>query len=133
MTLRISVLTPDCVFRNREVDELILPTSTGQIGVLDNHAPIITALDIGPLIFRQQSNWISFALMGGFALVRENQVTILVNEAIARSSICLAEVEKELEKATDCLNQATGEKRKLEATLSFKRSRALYQVVRGKY
>jgi F-type H+-transporting ATPase subunit epsilon len=76
MRLQVCILTPDCIFQKEEADELILPTSTGQIGVLNNHAPLITALDIGLIIFRQGSNWKPLALIGGFALVQNDQVTI---------------------------------------------------------
>merc|ERR1712187_257250 len=62
------------------MEEIILQTSTGQIGILRNHAQLITTLDIGPRIFRRQNKWEAIALMGGFAIVQENKVIILVNE-----------------------------------------------------
>lgn len=132
MALRVCILTPDRIFRDERADELILPTSTGQIGVLSNHAPLITAVDIGLIIVRQQSNWIALALIGGFALVQENQVTILVNEAVEKSTIKVNEVEKEIEEAKDRMTKASGEKEKVEATFSFKRARARYQVMQWK-
>jgi F-type H+-transporting ATPase subunit epsilon len=128
MGIQVCILTPDCIFRNEEVDELILPTSTGQIGVLPNHAPLISALDIGPILFRRQSTWDALALIGGFSLVQENQVTILVNEAVSASSVDETEAEKILEEATNRLNQVSREKEKVEATFSFKRARVRYQV-----
>jgi F-type H+-transporting ATPase subunit epsilon len=94
MRLQVCILTPDCVFQKEEIDELILPTRTGQIGILNNHASLITALDIGLIIARSQSNWKTLALIGGFALVQKNQVTILVNEAVTASSVEEDEVKK---------------------------------------
>jgi len=132
MRLQVSLLTPDRIFRNEEADELILPTSTGQMGVLNGHAPLITALDIGPMMLRQEANWTALALIGGFALVQENQVTILVNEAVAASSVERNEAETALEEATAQLNQVAGEKAKVEATFAFKRARARYQIVQWK-
>jgi F-type H+-transporting ATPase subunit epsilon len=132
MRLQICILTPDRIFRTEEVEEIILPTSTGQIGVLNNHAPLITALDIGPIIFSTKSNWTSLALIGGFALVQDNQVDILVNEAVAASSIEKTKTEKSLEVAIDLLNKSVGEKEKVEATFEFKRARARYQVAQWK-
>ena len=43
-------MTPDRIFWNDQAEEIILPTNTGQMGVLTNHAPLITALDIGVTI-----------------------------------------------------------------------------------
>ena len=132
MRLQVCILTPDRIFQNDEFDELILQTNTGQIGVLCGHAPLITALDIGMMLSRQQSNWKPLVLIGGFALVQNNKVTILVNEAISSSIIERNEVEKTLEEATNRLAQVTDEKEKVEATFSFKRARARYQVIQWK-
>merc|ERR1739838_1014893 len=112
----VIILTPDRIFKNEEAEELLLPTSTGQMGVLTGHAPLITAIDIGARLVRQGSNWISLALIGGFALVQETQVTILVNEAIIASSVNEKEAEIDLKKAREQLQQVTGRKEKVEAT-----------------
>jgi ATP synthase F1 epsilon subunit len=132
MRLQVCILTPDRIFQDEEMEELILPTNTGQIGILKDHAPLITALDIGPIIFRKESKWAAVALIGGFALVQENKVTILVNEAVAASSVERELAEKALEEATKYLNQATGEKEKVSAMFSFKRARARYQIMQWK-
>ena len=80
MSLQVCIMTPARVFWNEQAEELILPTNTGQMGILSNHAPLITALDIGAMMIRTKQDWRAVALMGGFALVKNNQVTILVNE-----------------------------------------------------
>jgi ATP synthase F1 epsilon subunit len=129
MRLQVSILTPDRVFKKEGIDELILPTNTGQIGVLRGHAPLITALDIGPIVFREKTNWIALALIGGFALVQENKVTILVNELVLSSSVEKREAEKTLEETINRLKEVTGKKEKVETTFSFKRARARYQIV----
>jgi ATP synthase F1 epsilon subunit len=132
MRLQVRILTPDCVFQKEEIDELILPTSTGQIGILRNHASLITALDVGLIISRNQSNWKTIALIGGFALVQKNQVTILVNEAVTASSVKEEEVTKTLEEANNRLSQVTEEKRKVEAVFAYKRARVRYQIIQWK-
>jgi F-type H+-transporting ATPase subunit epsilon len=129
MALQICVMTPDCIFLNKEVDEIILPTNTGQMGVLSNHAPLITALDIGVMLVRTQKDWESVALMGGFALVKQNQVTVLVNEAESKETIDPQEAEETFASAKETLEKATGQKEKVEANFAFKRVRARYQVI----
>jgi F-type H+-transporting ATPase subunit epsilon len=52
MNLQVCIMTPDEIFWNEQAEEIILPTNTGQMGVLTNHAPIITALDIGVMSIR---------------------------------------------------------------------------------
>jgi ATP synthase F1 epsilon subunit len=132
MRLQVCILTPDCIFQKEEIDELILPTRTGQIGILNNHASLITALDIGLIIARSQSNWKTLALIGGFALVQKNQVTILVNEAVTASSVEEDEVKKTLDEANNRLSQVVEEKRKVEAVFAYKRARARYQIIQWK-
>lgn len=129
MSLQICILTPDRVFWNQEAEEIILPTNTGQMGVLTNHAPIITALDIGIMSIRTQKDWTSVALMGGFALVKQNQVTVLVNSAESKETINSSEAEQAFLEAKEQLEKALGQKEKVEANFAFKRARARYQLI----
>ena len=80
MTLNLSVLTPNRIIWDSEVKEIILVTNSGQIGVLPDHAPIATAVDIGILKIRLTPNdgWLTMALMGGFARIGNNEVTISI-------------------------------------------------------
>ncbi|KAD1332617.1 hypothetical protein E3N88_43004 [Mikania micrantha] len=63
-----------------QVKEIVLSTNSGQIGVLLNHAPIATAVDIGILRIRLNDQWLTMALMDGFARIGNNEITVLVNE-----------------------------------------------------
>lgn len=130
MTLQVCIMTPDRIFWNEQAEEIILPTNTGQMGVLSNHAPLITALDIGVTLIRSKVDWIPVALMGGFALVKDNQITILVNEADSANEINSDEAESTFESAKTKLESAVDEKQRVEATFQFKRARARYQVVK---
>tara|TARA_B110000305_G_C19408944_1_gene624329 strand:+ start:1114 stop:1494 length:381 start_codon:yes stop_codon:yes gene_type:complete len=121
-------MAPDRIFWNEEATELILPTNTGQMGVLKNHTPLITGLDIGVMLVRSGTEWVSMALMGGFALVKDNKVTILVNEAELGSDIDSEEAEAQFNAAKATLESAAGRKEKIEANLAFKRARARYQI-----
>ena len=87
MSLQVCIMAPDRIFWNEEAKEIILPTNTGQMGVLTNHTPLITGLDIGVMLVRTGTEWVSMALMGGFALIKDNKITILVNEAELGSDI----------------------------------------------
>ena len=62
MSLNVRVITPAQVVWDAAADEIILPTSTGQLGVLKDHAPLLTALDIGVMRVkaetgRSSSHW----------------------------------------------------------------------------
>ena len=130
MSLQVCIMTPDRIFWNDQAEEIILPTNTGQMGVLSNHAPLITALDIGVMLIRTKKNWVSLALMGGFALVKQNQITVLVNEAESSETIEAEQAESAFNESKIQLDQANGQKQKVEANFVFKRARARYQVVK---
>ncbi|KAG8088288.1 hypothetical protein GUJ93_ZPchr0010g7373 [Zizania palustris] len=57
MKLNLYVLTPKRIIWDCEVKEIILSTNSGQIGVLPNHAPINTAVDMGPLRIRHHPDF----------------------------------------------------------------------------
>jgi len=130
MSLQISILTPERPFWNGQAEEIILPTETGEMGVLKNHAPIITGLDVGAMLVRTKEQWSSFAIMGGFAVVKRNQVTILANEAETSESIDADEAKNAFEVAKANLEKAEGVKQKVEANFTFKRAKARFQVVK---
>lgn len=130
MSLQVSILTPERPFWNGQAEEIILPTETGEMGVLKNHAPIITGLDVGAMLIRTKEEWNSYAIMGGFALVKQNQVTILANEAQYSVNIDAEEAKNAFEKSKENLEKAEGVKEKVEANFAYKRAKARYQVVK---
>ena len=129
MSLNVRVITPDKVVWDAMAEELILPSSTGQIGVLTDHAPLLTALDIGVMRLKSDAGWTSIVLMEGFAEVEDNKVTILCNGAEEASSIDLTTAQTELEKVTLLVDEATTKKEKIEATIELRKAKARLQAI----
>ncbi|TYH02672.1 hypothetical protein ES288_A09G159500v1 [Gossypium darwinii] len=112
MTLNLSVLTPNRIVWDSEVKEIILSTNSGQISVLPNHAPIATAVDIGILRIRLNDQWLTIALIGGFARIGNNEITILINDTEKGSDIDPQEAQQALEIAEANLRKAEGKRQK---------------------
>jgi F-type H+-transporting ATPase subunit epsilon len=129
MSLNVRVITPDKVVWDAAAEELILPSSTGQIGILTDHAPLLTALDIGVMRLKSESGWSSIVVMEGFAEVEDNKVTILCNGAEEGSSIDLKTAQESLEKVTSLVDEATTKKEKIEATIELRKAKARLQAV----
>jgi F-type H+-transporting ATPase subunit epsilon len=129
MSLNVRVITPDKVVWDADAEELILPSSTGQLGILTDHAPLLTALDIGVMRVKAETGWTSMVLMEGFAEVEDNKVTILCNGAEEASSIDLNTAQAELEKVTLLVDEATTKKEKIEATIELRKAKARLQAV----
>jgi len=111
MSLNVRVITPDKVVWDASADEIILPSSTGQLGILTDHAPLLTALDIGVMRLKNGSDWTSIVLMEGFAEVEGNKVTILCNGAEEARNINKSDAQAELERVTLLVDQAETKKR----------------------
>ena len=129
MSLNVRVITPDKVVWDASVEEIILPSSTGQLGILTDHAPLLTALDIGVMRLKTEGDWTSIVLMEGFAEVEDNKVTILCNGAEEGNSIDLKTAQAELERVTLLVDEAETKKEKIEATIELRKSKASLQAV----
>jgi len=129
MTLKIRVIAPDQIVWDANAEEIILPSSTGQLGILTNHIPLLTALDIGVMRVRIDKEWQPIILLGGFAEIENNNITILVNGAETVPDINIEDAQTNLEQATQQLADANSNKEKIEATQNLRKARARIQAI----
>jgi F-type H+-transporting ATPase subunit epsilon len=101
--LILEVVTPERELVRESVAEVQLPALSGYLGILPGHTPLLTELGIGPLIYKKASESGYIAVMGGFAEVLPERVTVLAEAAepsaeidAARARADLAEAEKKL-------------------------------------
>ena len=131
MSLTLRVLAPDQNVFDGSADEVILPSTTGQLGILPGHISLLTAIDVGVLRVRANDGWNSIALMGGFAEVDADEVTVLVNKAELGSSIDAAAAETAFQKATTVVAGMEGQPaspEKLKAQQQLNEARARLQA-----
>ncbi|MBO3464150.1 ATP synthase F1 subunit epsilon [Aetokthonos hydrillicola Thurmond2011] len=135
MTLTVRVISPDKTVWDATAEEVILPSTTGQLGILSGHAPLLTALDTGVMRVRSSKNqdWVAIALLGGFAEVEQDEVTILVNSAENGDKINLEQARTAYTEAQTRLNQVSQGDRQgqIQANQAFKRARARFQAAGG--
>jgi len=120
MSLQIRVITPDKVVRKISSNEIILPTITGQLGVLKNHTPLVTAVDIGVLRIKEEEKWVPLILLGGIAVVKNNKITILVKNIEEVNTETTLPETSEVEAVTVEIANAKTNKEKLDATAKLK-------------
>jgi len=133
MSLTVRVISPDKTVWDAEAEEVILPSTTGQLGILSGHAPLMTALDVGVMRVRPEKNWEAIALMGGFAEIENDEVTILVRGAERGDSIDQEAARAEFEEAQAKANSVSSDDRResLQARQSLRRARARLQAAGG--
>jgi F-type H+-transporting ATPase subunit epsilon len=129
MVMNIRVLTPDRIICSTTADEVVLPGVTGQIGVLDGHASLITALDTGLLRIKLDQKWTPIILCGGLAEVDRNQVTVLVNDVEEIVALDLNEVNEKLKAAKLEVENAETSKIRLDAILELKKAAARLEAL----
>lgn len=79
--INLKITTPDKNFFQGEVDMVILRAKSGEIGILPNHAPLVTVLDIGSIRIKQGEDEKKAVLNEGFLKVSKNQVDIFTDSA----------------------------------------------------
>ena len=134
MSITLRVLAPDQSVFDGNADEVILPSTTGQLGILPGHVSLLTALDFGVLRVREGNGWQSIALQGGFAEVDADEVTVLVNAAELGNSINADAAGKELDAATTALAKFEGQPAsadKIKAQQELARARARVQAAKA--
>nr|QVY58402.1 ATP synthase epsilon subunit [Kappaphycus striatus] len=129
MTLNIRVIAPDKTVWDANAEEVILPSSTGQLGILTGHIPLLTALDIGVMRVRIDKEWQPLILLGGFAEIESDKITILVNGVEETSNLDLNKIQSTLEEASIALAEAETNKDKIEATQNLRKARARLQAI----
>lgn len=134
MALNVKVITPDKTVWDDAVEEVILPSTTGQLGILSGHAPLLTALEVGVLRVRPSKEWKNIALMGGFAEVENDEIKILVNGAELGDNIDRDAANTEYQEAQSRFQKVENSDNRLEkiqANNSMKKARARLQASGG--
>lgn len=106
MSLNIRVIAPDGLIWDTTAEGVVLPSLTGQLGILTGHAPLITSLEIGILRIKVNSKWTPIIVLGGFAVIQNDEVLVLISgveevikEDYDKAKEILAKAKKNLDSA----------------------------------
>ena len=103
----VEVLTPEGKVFEDEVEMVSTRTTTGSIGVLANHAPLMAILEPTELrLYKSESEVVRFAQGEGYLQVVDNSALVLVEEAIAPDDIDRAAFETRLKEAREAAERA---------------------------
>jgi len=101
--IKMEVVTPEGVFLDKEVEEVIVPGGEGDYGVLVGHIPMLTFIRPGILSYQEHYVFFKIAVGRGFCEVIKDRVTVLVEEAYTVEQIDLAEATTEAAELEDRL------------------------------
>jgi F-type H+-transporting ATPase subunit epsilon len=103
--LTLEIVTPDRALLREEVDEVVVPGSEGEFGVLPGHTPLLSMLKIGELWYRQGQEKHFLAVAFGFVEVLPDRVTVLAQVGERAQEIDIARAERAKQRAEQRLAQ----------------------------
>jgi F-type H+-transporting ATPase subunit epsilon len=105
----VELITPEGIAYSGDAERLVVPGAAGELGILANHAPLISLLEPGETRLTDADGTVRrYATDDGFVQVRKNHALVLVGEAVAAEDIDASEAGRRLEEARAALERANG-------------------------
>jgi F-type H+-transporting ATPase subunit epsilon len=92
--IQLEIVTPERRVLSLGVDEVVLPSANGSMGVLIGHAPTLSELDVGEVSYRIGQDRTFLAVSGGFAEVLRDKVNILARTTETADEIDLERAQR---------------------------------------
>lgn len=131
MPIHVELVTQERrIFEEPEADIVILPASEGEMGVLPNHAPVLTTLGFGEMVVRKGDAEEHFAIFGGVVDVRPDKVVVLADVAESALDLDLAAVEAARNRAAQLIEAGVPPEQNREAALALRRAELALRINR---
>lgn len=127
-TFQLDIVTPEKKVFSEKVDFAVFPGSEGELGVLFDHAPLLSRLDPGEIRITRDKKTDCIAISGGFLEVRKNEVSVISETAEYGNQIDIARAIAEKESAEAELKNASTPAEKKAADLRLKKALARVKV-----
>ena len=109
MPLQLDIVTIEGRTYSQEVDMVVAPGSAGEMGILPNHAPLLTSLNTGMMRIKRGLREEAYAVSGGYMEVLPDRVTVLADTAERADDIDMERAQAARERAQDFLQAHAGE------------------------
>ena len=106
MKLQVEIVTPEkTIYKDEEIDSVIIPASEGEITILPGHIPLFTKINPGEMRLFKSGQEISLAITGGFLEYSHNKLSILADYAIRSEGIVEEKAKEAVEKAKKAMSE----------------------------
>jgi F-type H+-transporting ATPase subunit epsilon len=131
--IKLEIVTPERRVLDTTVDLVTIPTSSGEVGILPNHAPLISGLKSGVLSYSIGAATEKMVISGGFVEVGVNKVSVLTDIAENVGDINIEKAKIEQSEAEKALTGWSGTEEELAVQQAkLERSQARLQLAAGK-
>jgi len=118
----LEVVTPERKVFSQEIDSLVVPATEGYLGVLSDHAPLVTGIFPGVLTYKSEGEEKKMAVSGGFLEVADNHAVLLADTAEKSDEINLDRAKRAKERAEKRLVERSETIDALRAEMALKRA-----------
>ena len=130
--MKLKIITHERIVYDGEVDELVVHTTSGQIGILKDHIPITTSLEIGVTKAKIGEKYKYFAVMGGVFQFQNNNAVILTDVCEDSCNIDITRANAAKERAEARLSESAAELDTQRAQAALARALARLQAALNK-
>lgn len=128
--IKLEIVTPERLVYSESVDEVVLPSVEGYMGVRPGHAPLLAMLDVGEISYRVGSTEQLLAVAGGYAEVLRDAVSILAETCELAEEIDVRRAEQARDRASGALKANASEAEFKRAEVSLKKAISRIEVSR---
>ncbi len=129
MPIHVELVTQERkVFEESEADYISIPAVEGEMGVLPNHAPVLTTMTFGELVVRKGNAEERFAIYGGVVDVRPDKVVVLADLAESSYDIDLEKAQAARDRARQMIEEGVPPEQNREAILQLRRAELQLKV-----
>ena len=107
MPLVLDIVTPEKKFFSGQVENVYLPGTEGELGILPGHVPLVTGINPGELRYLADGKVEELAIGAGFVEVTQEKVTVLTDLAVTDAEIDEARVEEAMKRAEEEIGRAS--------------------------
>jgi len=107
--LHFSLVSPEAELFSGDVDQVDVPGSEGDLGILPNHSPLMAAIRTGAITVYADGEETQYFVQGGFADVTPAGLTVLAEKASLLSDVSAESIQADIEAATQALEGMEGE------------------------
>lgn len=129
MPIHIELVTQEeSIFDEPEADIIMVPAVEGEMGVLPNHAPVLTTLTFGELVVRKGEAEERFAIYGGVVDVRPDKVVVLADLAESSYALDMEKAQAARDHARQVLEDGPPDTINREAELALRRANLALRI-----
>ena len=108
--MHIQVVTPEKVIVDEEIEQVVIPTTSGEITVLPHHIPLVSQIAPGVMVIKKHGRDEDLVIQGGFLQVTDKMIRVLADYAIAGKDISVVQAEEAKKRAEKAMKEKVSDR-----------------------